>query len=272
MHRIHRYFSLLALLVCLSGLAGCATSPASDDGARAPERGAANRDADEANDPLEPLNRAIYTFNDKLDRYVMKPVAKGYRAITPKPVRTGVSNFFSNLHEPAVFLNSALQGKFGDAASDLGRFLANTTIGVFGVFDVATKMGLEKHKRDFGQTLGVWGAGEGPYLVLPLFGPSNLRDGVGLIGDYAAYPPTYNEETSTTWKLFAAEIVDTRYRYLEAGDILDQAAGSDPYVFVREAYRQRRRNLIGGDKPAPVDPSIFEEDAPAPAVPKPPAR
>lgn len=265
-----RWFSLFVLLACVFGTAGCATTQSKGDAG-------ASADADTTSDPLEPFNRTMYKFNEKLDAYVLKPVAKGYRAVTPVPVRQGVSNFFSNLREPIAFLNSALQGKLGDAASDLGRFVTNTTIGILGVFDVATRLGLEKHNEDFGQTLGVWGLAEGPYLVLPFFGPSSMRDGVGLVGDYAAYPPTYNEETSTTWKLFAVEVVDTRTRYLEAGDILEQAGGDDPYVFVREAYRQRRRNLIRGDTaPAPVDPSIFEEDAPAPAgkgnAPVPPPR
>jgi len=266
--RCSRRISLLVLLLCLGGCATTQPQTGTGTGAGVPA------DVDTTNDPLEPFNRAMYKFNEKLDTYLLKPVAKGYRTVTPVPVRQGVSNFFSNLREPIAFLNSALQGKFGDAASDLGRFVTNTTVGIFGVFDVATRVGLEKHTRDFGQTLGVWGMGEGPFLVLPFFGPSNIRDGVGLVGDYAAYPPTYEEETSTTWKLFALEVVDTRTRYLEAGDILEQAGGTDPYVFVREAYRQRRRNLIRGDAaPAPVDPSIFEEDPPAGgAAPGTPAR
>lgn len=255
----------LAFLLCVC--CGCATTR---DGARAGEEKPATdkpaaEEAYNANDPLEPVNRAVYIFNDKLDRYVLKPVAKGYRAVLPGSVRKGVSNFFGNLREPAVVVDSALQGKFKDAASDLGRFVTNTTLGIFGIFDVATHFGLEKHNEDLGQTFGVWGVSEGPYLVLPFFGPSNVRDAIGLYGDQQMYPPTHMEEQSTAWKLYALEAIDTRARLLEAGDILEQAAGQDPYVFVREAYRQRRRSLISdGAAPATVqDPSIFEEDKPA---------
>lgn len=268
--------SLPILLAMLLLLAGCATT-----GQRAGDAGppsAADQSA-ESNDPLEPFNRAMYTFNDKLDRYVLKPVAKGYRAVVPSPARTGVSNFFSNLHEPVVMVNDVLQGKLKHAASDLGRFLTNTTIGLFGLFDVATHFGLEHHDEDFGQTLGTWGVKSGPYLVLPFFGPSNFRDGVGLYADYELYPPSHMEEQSTAWKLYALQVIDTRARLLSAGEILEQAAGPDPYVFVREAYRQRRKNLIRDGAavpaPAPLDPSIFEDeerlpqdkhpDAPTPA-------
>ncbi|MFL6652099.1 MAG: VacJ family lipoprotein [Sulfurifustaceae bacterium] len=253
--------------------AGCATTTrdAPTDAGRAPD---SKEDFQSTNDPLEPINRAIYTFNDKLDRYLLKPVAKGYRAVIPGPVRRSVSNFFSNLHEPAVIVNNALQGRFGDAGSEVGRFVTNSTIGVFGLFDVASPYGLERHTADFGQTLGKWGVGDGWYLVLPLFGPSNVRDGIGLYGDFQLYPPTYMEEQSTAWKLYAVEVVSIRDRLLDAGDILEQAGGEDPYVFVREAYRQRRRTLIKGEQAAPapstVDPSIFEEDKPTPAAPKKP--
>lgn len=261
-----------ASLVCFFVLsaAGCATTR---EATTTGDAGPPAEEARGANDPFEPVNRAIYVFNDKLDRYVMKPVAKGYRAVVPSPVRKGVTNFFSNLREPAVMVNSALQGKFVNAASDLGRFVTNTTLGIFGIFDVATHIGLERHNEDLGQTLGFWGVGEGPYLVLPFFGPSNIRDGIGLYGDQQLYPPAHMEEQSTAWKLYATEAVDTRARLLEAGDILEQAAGEDPYVFVREAYRQRRRSLIsdGGAAPAPIDQSIFEEDQPpAPSRPKSP--
>lgn len=216
-------------------------------------------------DPLEPLNRAVYVFNDRFDRYLAKPAARGYRAVVPRPVRRGVTNFFANLWEPSIMVNDLLQGKFGHAASDLARFLTNSTIGVFGLFDVASGMGLERHDEDLGQTLGVWGFGEGPYLVLPFFGPSNIRDGVGLYGDLQMYPPTHLHDESTRWNLYVLDAVDTRARLLDAGDILEQAAGEDPYVFVREAYLLRRRSQIqdGMDQPAPLDPSIFEEEPPA---------
>ncbi|BAU48932.1 ABC transporter [Sulfurifustis variabilis] len=252
---------LACLVLLFALLPGCATTARDGD---AP----ASYDAPENADPLEPFNRAMYTFNDKFDRYLLKPVAKGYRAVMPAPVRRGVSNFFANLTEPLVALNSALQGKWSDAGSDLGRFATNTTLGLFGLFDVATRFGLERHNEDFGQTFGVWGVGEGPYLVLPFLGPSNFRDGFGLIPYYYAHPVTYMEEQSTAYKLYALEAVDTRARLLDAGDILDQAAGEDPYVFVREAYLQRRRNLVAdGAAPTAVDPAILFEEEQPPAPP-----
>lgn len=264
---LSRRFLAVGFLVLLLGVTACATRPATTgDAPPAPTASPASAPA-ETYDPLERFNRAMYAFNDKLDGYVLKPVAKGYRAVTPLPLRQGVSNFFGNLREPMVMINDALQGKFKAAASDLGRFLTNSTLGVLGIFDVATRLGLEKRNEDFGQTLAVWGVSEGPYLVLPLFGPSSLRDGVGLAGDYLAYPPAYMEETSTASKLFAVDIIDARTRYLDAGDILEQATGAaDPYIFVREAYRQRRQNLARDGEAAPVDPSIFEEDEPRPAA------
>ncbi|MEK7206382.1 MAG: VacJ family lipoprotein [Pseudomonadota bacterium] len=229
----------------------------------------ATQEKESSPDPLEGFNRAMYTFNDKLDVYLLKPVAKGYRAVMPTPVSKSISNFFSNLHDPMVMLNNLLQGKPGQAASDLGRFLANSTVGIFGLFDVATKIGLPKHNEDFGQTLAVWGVGDGPYLVLPFFGSSNLRDGPSLLVDWETYPPNHMEEHSTSDKLFLVEVVDKRAQMLDASDILEQAAGKDPYVFVREAYRQRRRSQVYDGNPpqeAP-DPSLFEDDTPAPKTP-----
>lgn len=217
-----------------------------------------------AYDPFEPVNRAVYAFNEGIDRFLAKPVARGYRAVVPRPVRRGVSNFFANLWEPSIMVNNLLQGKFTHAASDLGRFLANSTLGIFGLFDVASGMGLERHNEDLGQTLGVWGFGEGPFLVLPFFGPSNIRDGTGLYGDLQMYPPTHLNDESTRWTAYVLDAVNTRAQLLDAGEILEQAAGQDPYVFVREAYILRRRSLIrdGMDQPAPLDPSIFEEEPP----------
>lgn len=257
------FFLRYSLIVMALLMTACGTTrqPLSEDGQPSAQDSAEDTDRD----PMEGFNRAIFTFNDKVDRYVFKPVAKGYRAVLPAPVRKGFSNFFSNLREPIVIVNDLLQGKFLQAASDTGRFLVNTIFGIAGLFDVATGAGLDKHHEDFGQTLGVWGVGEGPFLVLPIFGPSSIRDGVGLVGDIASYPPTYKDEVSTRHKLFGAEVVDTRARLLDAGDILDQAAGDDPYIFVREAYRQRRQSQItDGAAPAPVDPSLFEDDKPAP--------
>ena len=193
---IHR---LLFSGLCLLALSACGTMqnrPVADavpadtaqpTAANAKDAGA-TAEQDNAHDPLEGFNRAMYTFNDKLDKYVLKPVAKGYHAVAPTPVRRSVANFFSNLHDPAVMLNNLLQGKPGQAASDLGRFMVNSTIGIFGLFDVSSKFGLPKHDEDFGQTLAVWGVGDGPYLVLPFFGPSNMRDAPALVVDWETYP------------------------------------------------------------------------------------
>jgi phospholipid-binding lipoprotein MlaA len=256
-----RIVSLVGALLCQTA---CGTVQVREDaggGAPAPT----GADAQSAGDPFEGFNRAMYTFNDKLDRYVLKPVAKGYRAVLPEVARKGVSNFFGNLHDPGIMVNNLLQGKFTQAASDLGRFLVNSTVGIVGLFDVATYAGLEKHDEDFGQTLAVWGVGEGAYLVLPVLGPSNLRDGFGLIPDWELYPPTYIKDDGTYYGLLAVELVNRRTQLLDASDILEQAAGQDPYVFVREAYRQRRHNLVydGNPPTLPPDPSLFEDDPPA---------
>lgn len=256
-------------------LVACAT-PSGGEPAPAPEKSATSaKSGDDSNDPLEGFNRATYTFNDTVDTYVLKPVAKAYREVLPSPVRTGVSNFFGNLHDPVIMLNNLLQGKVVNAISDLGRFIVNTVVGIYGLFDVASEVGLEKHNEDFGQTLGKWGAGEGFYVVLPFLGPSSLRDGTGIYVDEQVYPPNHMEEGSTRDKLLLLEVVSKRAQLLDASDILEQAGGQDPYVFVREAYRQQRKNLIyDGNPPAEQPDSIlFEDDKPVskPGV-KPPAR
>lgn len=282
---LHPFRQWLFSSLCVLALSACGTVPnrPTDDvasGGGTALTGAATNNAsandaaenrDNTHDPLEGFNRAMYTFNDKFDRYLLKPVAKGYRAITPKPVRKSVSNFFSNLHEPMVMLNNLLQGKLGQAASDLGRLLVNSTGGIVGLFDVATKMGLEKHNEDFGQTLAVWGVGDGPYLVLPFFGPSNMRDGPALVVDWETYPPNHLEDSGTRDKMYVVEVIDKRAQLLDASDILEQAAGQDPYLFVREASRQSRRNQIydGNPPQAAPPPGLFEDDTPAPSAPRP---
>jgi phospholipid-binding lipoprotein MlaA len=263
------------LFACLSlpGLSACGTMAqrSADD----PAPPAAQADADDAHDPLEGFNRAVYSFNDKLDRYAFKPVAKGYSAILPAPVRKSVANFFSNLHDPVIMLNNFLQGKPGQAASDFTRFLVNSSFGVFGLFDVSSKWGLPKHDEDFGQTMAVWGVGSGPYLVLPFFGPSNFRDAPGRVVDWLTWPPNLatNIPSGTRNRMYVLEKIDDRSQLLAASEILEQAAGKDPYVFVREAYRQQRRNLIydGNPPQAPPPPGLFEDEEPAPPAPsKPP--
>jgi len=222
-------------------------------------------------DPLEPLNRSIYQFNDGVDKALMKPAAEFYRFALPEFMRTGISNFFSNLNDVIVALNNLLQGKLTKAASDVGRILINTTFGALGVYDAATEAGLEKNNEDFGQTLGYWGIGDGPYLVLPLLGPSNARDAVGWFGDYYAWPISYLEPDRDRNILIALRFVTVRADLLEATRILETAA-LDPYEFVRDAYLQRRRNQVYDGKPPPDEDDFVDDAKPKPkaAEPAPP--
>lgn len=201
-----------------------------------------------ARDPLEPLNRGVYAFNDALDNVVMKPLATGYQAVLPQFVRTGVTNFFSNLDDVTVIVNGILQLKIPQALSDTGRLLINSTIGVLGLFDVATHFGLEKHNEDFGQTLGYWGIGNGPYLVLPFVGPSSFRDGVGRWVDWKTDPVRWEDHIRTRNQFLGLRIVNNRANLLDSEKVLD-AAAIDRYAFLRDAYLQRRRNLIYDGNP-----------------------
>jgi phospholipid-binding lipoprotein MlaA len=219
-------------------------------------------------DPLEPLNRAVYQFNEGFDKVIAKPVAEFYRDVVPPVVRTGIGNFFSNLNDVIVALNNLLQGKVPEAINDFGRVLVNTTLGVLGVMDPATELGVEKHNEDFGQTLGYWGLGDGPYIVLPLLGPSNLRDTVGWVGDIYSWPVTYLSPNSHRNVLIGLRFTDARADLLEATRLLETAA-LDPYEFVRDAYLQRRRYLVhDGNPPEEVEPN----ETPKPEKPRPTSR
>ncbi len=223
-------------------LAGCAT--------RSPY--------EEVSDPLEPVNRVIYNFNDMFDRLLLKPVAHGYERAVPDLARTGVRNFYNNLFEPITIVNGALQGKGGQAASDTMRFGFNTIFGIFGLIDVATGWGLEHHEEDFGQTFAVWGFGEGWYLVLPVLGPSNMRDAVGLIPEYKMDPIRYLvDDTTTRYAAYGLLFVSERADLLTATKVLD-AASLDPYQQVREAFRQQRWNQIHDGNPP--EPDFFDEE------------
>ena len=193
-------------------------------------------------DPLEPMNRAIFEFNEIVDDNVLKPIAKGYKYVTPDPVEVGISNFFSNLGEIGTITNDLLQLKFAQAGRDTMRFFLNSTLGIFGIFDVATPLGLSKNKEDFGQTLGFWGVPDGPYLVLPFLGPSSFRDGPSMIVDYELSPveQLHHEERQVLQTL---DIFDTRARLLRATKILDTAA-KDKYIFIRESYLQKRESQV----------------------------
>jgi phospholipid-binding lipoprotein MlaA len=213
----------------------------------------------ESSDPLEPVNRVVYRFNDLVDRAVFKPVAKAYDKVTPAPVQTGVGNFFSNLGEPVVIVNDVLQGKLSQGASDGARLVFNSTFGVLGLIDVATPMGHPKHDEDFGQTFAVWGVDEGWYLVLPILGPSSLRDAAGLPPETRLDPVVQHGEVRERNSFYALRSIDTRARLLSASKIRD-AAALDAYVFTRDAYRQRRWNLIYDGNPPPVPMNDDGED------------
>ena len=216
--------------VALALLQGCATGPQANP-----------------TDPLEPFNRSVYSFNEGLDRAVLKPVATAYQNITPSPVRTGVTNFFENISDVWSMVNNVLQAKPAQAADSLFRVTTNTLWGVGGIFDVATELKIPKHKEDFGQTLGTWGLGSGPYVVLPLFGPSSMRDTAGLVVDMQGDLVSQSSNVPARNSLKTLNLVDTRASLLRAGDLLDQAA-LDKYAFTRDAYLQRRKSLIGGNE------------------------
>lgn len=218
-------------------------------------------------DPLESYNRAAYAFNDGFDRYLLKPVAKGYDTITPAPVQKGVGNFFSNLDDILVMFNDLLQFKLIQFASDTGRFLVNSTLGLGGLIDWASDMGMPKHNEDFGQTLGYWGVPEGPYFVMPFLGPSTVRDAPSTFVDAAAFDPVWLEfengyplarrDSDVSWGLTALKFVDARASLLKAENIMDEAA-LDEYTFIREVYLQRRLNLVYDGSP-PEEPEVFDE-------------
>ena len=230
--------SLLAL-TC----AGCASTGTPTDG--------------EVNDPFEKANRAIFRFNRQADRFVLRPVASGYHRITPDPLERSISKFFLNLSSPIVIVSDLLQGKFKQAGSDTGRFLINSTIGVLGFLDPATHMGMGYHEEDLGQTLGTWGLEQGPYLMVPFFGPFTLRDGFGRVLELPLESLYYIDDDDTRLALTLTYYVDKRSRLLVGDDAL--ATAFDPYLFLRDAYLQRRRYLVyDGNPPFPED--DFEDE------------
>jgi phospholipid-binding lipoprotein MlaA len=203
-------------------------------------------------DPWEPMNRAVYKFNDVLDEAVAKPVATAYRKALHVEIRTRIGNFFSNLADPFIGVNNFLQGKPEEGFQDWVRFLFNSTIGLLGIHDVASDMGYEKHNEDFGQTFGRWGAGSGPYLMLPFFGPSSVRDGVGFALDSYLDPIQAIDPSDLRTGLYVTRLIDTRAGLLDAGNLMQEAA-LDRYIFLRDAYLQRRRSLVYDGRP-PRDP------------------
>ena len=219
------------LLLCMAlALVGCASIPAGVE--PSPQ------------DPWEPFNRSVFEFNEGLDAYLLKPVVAGYRFVLPEFVREGIYNFFSNYNDIYTALYNLLQGKPGYAFNDFMRVAVNTTMGLGGLLDLATPGGLEKHKEDWGQTLGVWGVPAGPYVVLPFFGPSNVRDTFGTVADLESdYLFRLLPDVALRNSITGLRVVNARNTYYEAGDLLDGAA-IDKYSFMRDAYIQRRQYQI----------------------------
>ncbi len=245
--------SLIGLAVAL-GLTGCATV-----------------DRQDPRDPLEGFNRGVYRFNTAVDDAVLRPVAQGYATVVPRPARECVSNFFGNLGDVWSSVNSFFQGRGHDAINSAGRVMLNSTVGVFGCFDLATGQGVPRVKNDFGQTLGVWGVGSGPYIVLPLLGPSTLRDTGGLVADVYGDPVSHLDNIRVRNSLVGLRIISTRAGLLDVTNLVNDVA-IDPYSFTRDAYLQRREAQINrygssrnnGEDPnyAPL-PNYEDDDAPA---------
>lgn len=246
---------LVILTALLLLLGGCTTNPTKD---QAPIAVAEDQEID----PYEDFNRDMYEFNDSVDNYIAEPISDAYKFVTPNILQTGVSNFFSNLGNVGVVFNDVLQGKVQQGAEDTGRFLINSTVGVLGLFDVASEVGLEQNQEDFGQTLAVWGVPTGPYMVLPFLGPTTFRGLPGTAVDIATNPITYIGIPA----LAAASVVNTRANADGALQFVDEAA-LDPYIFTREAYLQWRKHLASDGNPdtdedplADYEDELFEEE------------
>jgi phospholipid-binding lipoprotein MlaA len=235
--------SLIGITLLCLFLAGCA--------------GTQSRNTDPENDPWEGYNRKVYAFNEGMDK-VVRPIAVGYDKIMPDPFQRGVGNFFRNLDAPVTFVNQILQGKFKQSGSTLGRFLLNTTVGVLGFFDVATKVGMPYYNEDLGQTLAKWGYKDSRYLMWPIFGPSTFRDGTGRLIDSYYHPVGRVFHGSNRWGLWIFRGIDTRARYLEQDAELEQAY--DPYVLMRDVWRQNREYQIYDGDPPMRDYDLYLDD------------
>jgi phospholipid-binding lipoprotein MlaA len=225
MHRTAR--ASLLVIACLT-LFGCASLPPNS-----------KRDP---RDPWERMNRTTFKVNTALDHAIARPVARGYEKVTPRLVRTGVSNFLDNLFYPVTMGNDLLQLKFKPFAQATGRFVLNTTVGVGGLFDPASRVGLPKNEEDLGQTFGHWGSGPGPYFVIPILGPSDVRDGIGRVGDTYLSPLHYVQNSYVRYGIYGVGVVDARYRLLPQDKLLDEAY--DPYTLLKNAYLQRRQYQV----------------------------
>jgi len=245
MSRQTRALLLQVSVVAITLLSGCASLPDSTE--RDPR------------DRLEPYNRAVFRFNQALDRTVARPIAVGYTKITPRPVRLGVSNFLANFSYPVVVVNDLLQAKPAPFARDTARFLVNTTVGIGGLFDPATSWGLEANNEDLGQTFGRWGVPPGTYLMLPILGPATVRDGIGEVGDLFLEPRTYISNSNVSLGLTGLDLVDTRAGLLDTDAVLNGVF--DPYAFVRNTYLQRREYLVHDGNVSDDEP-VDESDVP----------
>jgi phospholipid-binding lipoprotein MlaA len=203
-------------------------------------------------DPYEGFNRSMFAVNEAVDKFTAKPVAQAYDMVTPLPVKAGVGNFFGNVGDLWIGVNSALQGKLGDAGVDLGRLLINSSVGIFGFFDVASELGLEKHEEDFGQTMAIWGVGDGGYMFWPIIGPRTVRDTAGWVVDSYADPVWRARPIATRNSMVALRFVDIRASLLPAEKVVDEAA-LDKYAYIRDAYLQRRRNQIFDGRPPRIE-------------------
>ena len=240
------------ILLALSLLvAGCAT------------RGTADL-SDPETDPWEPANRKVFQFNAVIDRAIFQPIARGYKKVTPDPVEEGVGNFVSNLAYPVTILNLALQGKFRESLQGTGRFLLNSTFGVAGIFDVASREGIPEYREDFGQTLATWGYDDSRFIVLPIFGPSTIRDGVSRVPDSYVNPTSYLAREENIYWPTALGIIHTRAVLLPQTDALEDAL--DPYLLMRDAWLQNRTYQIHDGNPPLPDYESFLEEEPLPEV------
>lgn len=222
--------TLLAIALLLPALCGCAATGSPED-----------------DDPLEGFNRGVYWVNTQLDTVIFEPLATGFDYIVPDPVQDGIDNFFDNILFPINFVNNLLQGEPEEAFSEMGRFIINSTAGIGGFIDVADEIGLEAHPADFGQTLGVWGLGPGPYLVLPVLGPSNFRDGVGLAADSFTQPLNYFFDIEILGSAAGVNFVNKRSLNLKLMEAFEESA-LDPYAAMRDAYFQKRQAAIEGEE------------------------
>ena len=239
-----RIIKAILLLTAIGWLGGCATVP---DEYRDPR------------DPWESYNRDMHQFNTAVDETFLQPIARGYQAITPDFLDAGITNFFNNMRDFTSAINNLLQLKLSRVVSDVGRILVNSTLGLLGFIDVASNLDIPSYKEDFGQTLGYWGVGPGPYFVLPILGPSTVRDAVAIIPDWYTQPVAYLDDKAWRWALAILYGVDKRADLLGASKVLEEAA-LDPYTFTRDAYLQKRRNDVYDGNP-PEEEEYFEDNA-----------